>query len=208
VKSDVPTLLLTGEFDERAPTDHSRRIAASLSRAWLYELPGESHGGAVTGCHASILFQFLENPTREPDGSCIAEMPGVVFETESLVIPTMILSISSSSDTPNRFVGVWEAELPNAPQVVNFNLTAEGETLVGKLRPAEMDVFDGVVAGNTIRFRVKSPDGLRTVTFTGELRGDEIAFTRDIEIPAGAPQGGRWIFGAQGVRTFTARRVG
>jgi hypothetical protein len=46
------------------------------------------------------------------------------------------------------------------------------------------------------------------VTFTGELRGNEIAFTRDIEIPAGAPQGGRWIFGAQGVRTFTARRAG
>jgi pimeloyl-ACP methyl ester carboxylesterase len=53
VKSDVPTLLLTGEFDERSPTEHSRRIAASLSRAWLYELPGESHGGAVTGSTVS-----------------------------------------------------------------------------------------------------------------------------------------------------------
>jgi hypothetical protein len=31
VHSDIPTLLLTGYFDDRTPTDHARRIAATLT---------------------------------------------------------------------------------------------------------------------------------------------------------------------------------
>jgi pimeloyl-ACP methyl ester carboxylesterase len=208
VESGIPTLLITGEFDDRSPTEHSRKIAESLSFHWIHEMPGESHGGAITGCHASILFEFLEDPERQPDPACIDEMPRIAFETANLTSPTLLLNITAAEGATSDFAGTWEAEIPDSPQLVRFDLTTDGATVAGALRPQELEVFDGRVKGNTLRMRIKSPDGLRTITFTGELRGDEIHFTREVEIPAGAPEGGRWIFGAEGAKTFTARRPG
>jgi pimeloyl-ACP methyl ester carboxylesterase len=214
VRSDVPTLLLTGEFDERAPTALSRRIAASLTRAWLFELPGESHGGSVTGCHARILFGFLENPEQEPDASCIAEMPRVTFETGTLTLPTLVLQIALGSTAAERgaaegppLIGRWEAEIPNARQVVFFDLVLEGSTVSGTLRPQDIEIAGGRFTGGQIHFSFKSPDGLGVITLLGELRGDEIEFTREIVAPPGASNADPSIFGADGVRSFRARRA-
>jgi pimeloyl-ACP methyl ester carboxylesterase len=83
VRSDVPTLILTAEFDDRTPTELARRIAATLRRAYVFELPGMGHGppqGPQT-CRLSLVIQFLENPLREPDSACVAEMPRIEFLT-------------------------------------------------------------------------------------------------------------------------------
>jgi pimeloyl-ACP methyl ester carboxylesterase len=81
VRSDIPTLILTGYFDDRTPTEHARRIAATLSRAYLVEFPDEGHDARPTGCHAAISVHFWENPTRKPDTSCVATIPPIVFAT-------------------------------------------------------------------------------------------------------------------------------
>jgi pimeloyl-ACP methyl ester carboxylesterase len=81
VRSDIPTLILSGRFDDRTPTEHARRIAATLSHSYLYEFPNEGHDARPGGCHLSILKQFLDNPFRAPDASCIAAIPPVLFVT-------------------------------------------------------------------------------------------------------------------------------
>jgi pimeloyl-ACP methyl ester carboxylesterase len=81
VRSDIPTLILSGRFDDRTPTEHARRIAATLSHSYLYEFPNEGHDARPGSCHLSILKQFLDNPFRAPDASCIAAIPPVVFVT-------------------------------------------------------------------------------------------------------------------------------
>ncbi len=81
VRSDIPTLILTGRFDDRTPTEHGRRIAATLSHAYQYEFPNEAHDERPGACHVSILRQFLENPSRAPDASCIAAIPPIHFVT-------------------------------------------------------------------------------------------------------------------------------
>jgi pimeloyl-ACP methyl ester carboxylesterase len=81
VRSDIPTLILTGQFDDRTPTEHARRIASTLSRASLVEFPDEGHDARAGGCHAAILAQFLEDPTRKPDTSCVATIPRISFAT-------------------------------------------------------------------------------------------------------------------------------
>jgi pimeloyl-ACP methyl ester carboxylesterase len=81
VESDIPTLVVTGEFDSRTPIEFGRRIAATLSRSYLFELPGETHGGQPAGCRAEILRQFMEDPERRPEASCIAAMPPIDFRT-------------------------------------------------------------------------------------------------------------------------------
>jgi len=81
VRSDIPTLILTGGFDDRTPTDQARRIAATLNHAYLYEFPNEGHDAPPAGCHLSILMQFFENPFQAPDASCIATIPPILFTT-------------------------------------------------------------------------------------------------------------------------------
>lgn len=81
VRSDIPTLILSGRFDDRTPTEQARRIAATLSHVYLYEFPNEAHDARPAGCHMSILMQFFENPFRAPDASCIAAIPPIPFAT-------------------------------------------------------------------------------------------------------------------------------
>jgi len=81
VRSDIPTLILTGHFDDRTPTEHARRIASTLSRAYVVEFPNEGHDARPTGCHAAIVMQFLEDPSRKPDTSCVATIPPISFAT-------------------------------------------------------------------------------------------------------------------------------
>lgn len=82
VSSDIPTLILTAQFDPVTPPEFGHRIAATLSNAYVYELPGESHSSReVTDCHRSLVDQFWSDPTRAPDASCIDGIPPIEFVT-------------------------------------------------------------------------------------------------------------------------------
>jgi pimeloyl-ACP methyl ester carboxylesterase len=81
VRSDIPTLILTGRYDDRTPTQHARRIASALSQASLVEFPDEGHDARLGGCHAAIIAQFLNDPTRKVDTSCVATIPPISFAT-------------------------------------------------------------------------------------------------------------------------------
>jgi hypothetical protein len=79
--------------------------------------------------------------------------------------------------------------------------------VAGMWHPNELPIFGGRAVGDTIRFSVKSPDGSRTVSFAGVLHGDQLLFTRDVQVPPGSTTvGGQGIFGVGGVRNFTATR--
>jgi pimeloyl-ACP methyl ester carboxylesterase len=65
--------------------------------------------------------------------------------------------------------------------------------------------LDGSVAGDTLRFSVKSPDRTRTIRFSGALQGDSITFVREVDGEAGSNPG-QGIFGVAGARSFTAIR--
>jgi pimeloyl-ACP methyl ester carboxylesterase len=80
VRSDIPTLILTGEFDPVAPPEWGRRIAATLSLAFVYEIRTESHN-TNTVCRMTIVAQFLADPEKEPDASCIGKLPPITFAT-------------------------------------------------------------------------------------------------------------------------------
>jgi len=58
------------------------------------------------------------------------------------------------------------------------------------------------IAVDQIRFTVTSPDGLRTVHFSGKIKGDEISFNRQAQ----GSEGGSGIYGLKGPETLVARR--
>jgi pimeloyl-ACP methyl ester carboxylesterase len=75
VLSDVPTLLMGGEFDPITPPAWGRHAAETLENGYFFEYPAVGHGAsAVAGCPREMMIAFLNDPTRAPDDACIAEM--------------------------------------------------------------------------------------------------------------------------------------
>jgi pimeloyl-ACP methyl ester carboxylesterase len=79
VASDVPTLVLAGEFDPITPPSYAREAARSLSRSFVFEFRGATHGVLDQGCPMEIVAAFIDDPESPPDASCIAEMPRFEF---------------------------------------------------------------------------------------------------------------------------------
>jgi pimeloyl-ACP methyl ester carboxylesterase len=81
VTSDVPTLLISGEYDPITPPEYAEMAHQTLSNSYNYVFPGMGHGTSFDSpCAADILLQFVDNPAQAPDASCIADMPGVRFQ--------------------------------------------------------------------------------------------------------------------------------
>ena len=79
VVSDVPTLIMSGEFDPILPPVNGDLMAETLSNSYVYTFPGLGHGTfARNDCPNSILLDFVNDPTTAPDAACIAGM-GVQF---------------------------------------------------------------------------------------------------------------------------------
>jgi len=71
VVSDIPTLILGGEFDPVTPPEYGRMVAEHLSNGYFFEFPSIGHSVAVANeCARQITTEFLTNPNTEPDGSC------------------------------------------------------------------------------------------------------------------------------------------
>jgi len=210
VRSDIPTLILTNEFDDRTPTDHGRRIVRTLARAYLYELPGLGHAATPVGCFDTIALSFLKDPTGSPDAGCVAAMPRLTFETERLDGPMLFFTIDSTDATPTPFAGKWDAPFPNAPRPFNFSLTIANRKVTGSITAGggalNVPVIEGTADSGKLMFKVNSPGGGRIITFTGTVEGNMISFQRDVLVPPGADTGGNALWGTAGPRTFTARR--
>lgn len=75
VYSQVPTLVMNGEFDPVTPPAWGQHAAETLGNAFVYVYPGVGHGaGALAGCPRQMMAAFLMQPTTPPEDACIAEM--------------------------------------------------------------------------------------------------------------------------------------
>ncbi|OGN89751.1 MAG: hypothetical protein A2158_04470 [Chloroflexi bacterium RBG_13_46_14] len=76
VPSDIPTLILSGEFDPITPPAWGKLASETLTNSWFFEFPGLGHDVLVSGteCPLDIALEFLDNPYSEPDRTCLAEI--------------------------------------------------------------------------------------------------------------------------------------
>jgi pimeloyl-ACP methyl ester carboxylesterase len=81
VSSDVPALIFAGHFDPITPPEWGQLAAETLSNSFYYEFPGLGHGVMDSNrCALRIGLQFLDEPTTEPDASCLDKLSGLDSE--------------------------------------------------------------------------------------------------------------------------------
>ncbi len=117
VKSDVPALLLEGELDPVTPIAYAREVASHLSHATVFEFPGVGHNVLVgSPCAQAIALDFVNDPSRSPDASCIADMSGVQFDLPKAGAGDIVLEPVSDESTGLQAVAPagWENISPGA----------------------------------------------------------------------------------------------
>jgi pimeloyl-ACP methyl ester carboxylesterase len=72
VVSDIPTLILSGQFDPITPPSFGAAAADFLSNSYNIVSPVSSHGTLGSGgCVDRIVQDFLADPTQPPDSTCL-----------------------------------------------------------------------------------------------------------------------------------------
>ncbi|MCI0695984.1 alpha/beta hydrolase, partial [candidate division KSB1 bacterium] len=75
VFSDIPTLLLSGSLDPITPSIWADAAAETLENHFSFVIPGGGHGVSFAyGCAQAMLLDFLDDPSAEPESSCLAEL--------------------------------------------------------------------------------------------------------------------------------------
>lgn len=85
VESDVPVLILSGEYDPITPPEWGFHAAETLANAFAFEFPGIGHGASVAdSCPTQMMVDFLVDPLKAPKAGCIDEMDENVGAIRSL----------------------------------------------------------------------------------------------------------------------------
>jgi pimeloyl-ACP methyl ester carboxylesterase len=96
VVSDVPTVILSGQFDPITPVSYGQESGRTLGHSTVVELLGLSHDPvSASPCGATIVESFLQNPAATLDTSCADDAP-IVFTTE---IPAVFIA-RTNADVP------------------------------------------------------------------------------------------------------------
>lgn len=75
VVSNVPTLILAGEYDPLTPPAYAWIAARTLHRSSWFVLPGIGHAAVPTSpCAHAMMIAFLAAPELTPDARCLADM--------------------------------------------------------------------------------------------------------------------------------------
>ncbi len=79
--TNVPTLVLSGQFDPNARPDFSRQLATRIGdhARWI-GFPGLGHNvRGFSPCAVAIVAAFMDDPTRALDTSCVERRPPIAF---------------------------------------------------------------------------------------------------------------------------------
>ena len=69
--SAVPTLIMVNQYDPVTPPENGHIFQKRLSNSHLYILDEGGHGGGNEDCREKVMLEFMENPEKEPDTSCL-----------------------------------------------------------------------------------------------------------------------------------------
>ena len=100
IRSDIPTLIMTGQYDPIVPPGWGQQAAQTLTTSYFFEFAGMGHGASGADCPRTMMLAFLDDPTTAPDDACIAEM-----EVSPFVVPVQAADIELQPYT-NKELGL------------------------------------------------------------------------------------------------------
>jgi hypothetical protein len=75
VKSNIPTLVMSGEIDPVTPPTWGQQVADTLPNSKHIVIPGTGHTAGSTGCGQRIMREFIEEGNaNDLDTSCVARV--------------------------------------------------------------------------------------------------------------------------------------
>jgi pimeloyl-ACP methyl ester carboxylesterase len=76
VKSDIPTLILAGEYDVYTPPAWGRSAAANLKNSFFFEVPWAGHGPGFNSppCLGDMVAEFFNDPATRPNSACLEKI--------------------------------------------------------------------------------------------------------------------------------------
>lgn len=75
VKSDIPAMVVTAEYDAYTPPEWGRDVAKNLKNSFLFEVPWTGHGPAFsTPCLGNMIAEFFDNPQTAPNSGCLEKV--------------------------------------------------------------------------------------------------------------------------------------
>ncbi len=85
VRSEVPVLVLSGEYDPVCPPVFGELTASTLANSVFVNVPAASHAAIhEDDCTRALAQNFLKDPRRKPDLTCIRKREGIKFITADL----------------------------------------------------------------------------------------------------------------------------
>jgi len=121
-QTDIPTLLIEGDMDPITPPPLAHIIEPGFSNGTYVEFPYAGHGPSRSvECGGDLLNKFYDDPTAEPDLSCVDEMEapeflGGLYET-SFAAKFIVLAVENKDKIPG--VAAWGG-LSVIPVVLGF----------------------------------------------------------------------------------------
>ncbi len=100
VESDIPTLVLSGQFDPITPPAFADAAAEYLPNSYSFVDPTASHGTMGSDfCVDRIVQDFLDNPTVEPDSFCLTENSPTGFVPNNVIRVALIGDLLGQLET-------------------------------------------------------------------------------------------------------------
>src|SRR5688572_8294126 len=104
-----------------------------------------------------------------------------------IILLLAALAFPDLAQAQSLFTGTWITYNFGEPNLINIEVNGSRALATISRGQNVVTMRDGAVSGNTVTFR---SSGLRFTKFTGRLNGDEMVFTRDVEIlPGGVDSG-------------------
>ena len=181
VVSDIPTLLISGQYDPITPPSFAAVAARSLANGYHIIQPTGSHGNAFQDpCIDNIMTQFLNAPEQEPDAACLSGITPAEFVPSNALSFPFIGIVNQLSSTLWVQLGLATLFLLG---ILSAFVVLPLVWLIGVLqRGSKKKIDDEVIAGETA---VVSQSQSRKLKWIGGLTAMLFGFLASIFV-AGA----------------------
>jgi len=111
--SDIPSLIIAGAYDPTTPPKYAKQITSQLSQNYYFEFSKHGHTPTASdssGCAMSLALQFIDDPSTEPDDSCLNDIESIEFVVPYTGEPALALETKQafgiSVDVPKDWLSL------------------------------------------------------------------------------------------------------